>query len=120
MATSSILGIGTTISAPRTDDSMEVQSVSLGSAQMPMSALNTPMDSGLATLSSATAVTFTISYHSTLATAPTRWRLTLILPSVTASIPGIAVVPGTTSQFTLVLTGPTGDTTHKVFWEALA
>ena len=98
---------------------MECQGAALGSFQMPMSALNYPLDSGVYTIPSASVISFTVPFNYTLRSNPTRIRATLIGTGSTGTIPGFACVPSSTMAFNLQLTGPTGDTAHKIFWEAL-
>lgn len=120
MANETILEIGQTLAVPAADASMEGQSASLGSFQIPMSALNYPLASGVFVISSATLTSFNVAYPGApLRSIPTRIRLTLLMPSSGASMPGLGAVIVDANSFTLVLTGPAGDTTHQVFWEAL-
>ena len=119
MANETILDIGRSVTLPDADASMEIQGAALGSAQLPMSALNYPLDSGIFTIPSATLISFTVAFSYTLRSNPTRIRATLIGTGSTGSIPGFACVPASTMAFNLQLTGPTGDTSHKIFWEAL-
>ena len=125
MPTELISQIPTQITRQRSDDLMEVQSPSLGaagSAGLTLASLNPPLDSGIFTIFSAAAVNFTVNFNSTLPSIPTRFRLTLLLFQNTDPMPALAVVYSTvtTANFNLVLTGPTGNTRTKVFWEALA
>ena len=121
MANETILQIGRAVTVPDADASLEIQSVASGSAQIPVSAFNVPLDSGLYTIASATAVLFTIDYpHGPLAAVPTRFRLTVIIPNATANLIAAFIVGGwNATDFQLAISGPAGDTTHTVFWEAL-
>lgn len=119
MPTETILQITRTVTVPDSDASFEIQSVSLGSAQCPTSALNFPLVSGVFTINSATAQQFTVAFGATLGAPPTRIRLTLLMPSTSAPMPGLGAASISTTNFALCLTGPTGNTTTKVFWEAL-
>jgi hypothetical protein len=119
MADETILEITRTLTTPDLDASFEGQSAANGSFQCPVSALNAPMDSGVYAITSASAVSFTVAFNYTLPQTPTRIRLTLLMPNTSASMPGIGAVINNAINFALCLTGPTGDTTHKVFWEAL-
>lgn len=122
MADETILEIGRVVTVPDADASLEGQSASLGSFQIPYSALNYPLDSGVFTISSASLSSFVVPFNYTLRSVPTRFRLTLIMPpgaTGATPMPGLGALPNSTANFTLLLTGPTGDTTHQVFWEAL-
>jgi hypothetical protein len=114
-----ILGITRTVAIPDSDASLELQSASLGSGQFPASGLNFPIASGIYTIASAAATAFTVPYGSTLASNPTRFRVTLNGLGTTGTMPVLAATQGTTANFLLTLSGPTGDITHTVFWEAL-
>ena len=123
MATSTILGISTVRTVPLSDDSLEVQSVASGSGQIPVSLLcGRLLANDVYPIGSATNTLFTISYRSTLPVVPTKIRLTFYTPSTSSSLIQGNVVSGTISNmsFQVQLFGPTGDTTHSIFWEALA
>jgi len=123
MATSTILGISTVRTVPLSDDSLEVQSVASGSGQISVSLLcGRLLANDVYTIGSATNTLFTISYRSTLPVVPTKIRLTFYTPSTSSSLIQGNVVSGTISNttFQVQLFGPTGDTTHSIFWEALA
>jgi len=123
MATSTILGIPTTVTQPRADDSMELQSSSLGSAQITVANLcGRLLATNVYTIGSTTLTLFTISYGSTLPVVPTKIRLTFYSPSSSSSLVYGNVISGTISNtsFQVQLLGPTGDTAHQIFWEALA
>ena len=98
-----------------------VHGVALGSAQVPCANLNLPLDSGLYTIPSATAVLFTVNYpNGPLPVAPTRFRLTKIIPTAGANMFDAWIVAGwNATSFQLAISGPAGDTSHQVFWEAL-
>lgn len=125
MAFSTILNIPTTVTQVRSDDSMELQSVSAGSAQITVANLcGRLLANGIYTITSSTATLLTINYLPTgsLTVTPTRIRLTFYMPSATATLIQGNVVSSTISMssFQVQLFGPTGDTTHSIFWEALA
>jgi hypothetical protein len=121
MANETILQIGRTVRVPDVDASMELDGVALGSAQVPCANLNLPLDSGLYTIPSATAVLFTVNYpNGPLPVAPTRFRLTKIIPTAGANMFDAWIVAGwNATSFQLAISGPAGDTSHQVFWEAL-
>lgn len=123
MATSTIIGIPTTVTATRSDDYIELQSTSAGSANILASnAFGRLLATNVYTISSSTATLLTISFGSTLPVTPTKIRLTFYTPSSTAALIQGNVVSGSisTTQFQVQLFGPAGDTSHSIFWEALA
>lgn len=119
MANETILQITRVVTLPDSDASFEIQSVANGSAQCPCSALNFPVASGIFAITSATITSFTVALGVTLGSAATRVRLTLIMPNTSANMPVIGASNLTTTNFVLNLSGPTGNTTTKVFWEVL-
>ena len=125
MATSTIIGIPTTVTQTRSDDYIELQSTSAGSANILASnAFGRLLANNVYTITSSTATLLTINYlmSGSLPVTPTRIRLTFYTPSSTAALIQGNVVSSTISatSFQVQLFGPTGDTTHKIFWEALA
>jgi hypothetical protein len=121
MATSTILGISTTVTAPRLDDSVELQSVAAGSAQITVANLiGTILAKGNTTITSPSSQTIAVSFGGTVAAVPTRIYLTIYCLSSSATVVFGNVISGsiTNTGFSVQLSGPTGDATHIISWTA--
>ena len=123
MANATILEIPRSVTQPDLDASAELQSASLGSGQFPLSALRWPLAWGTFTIPSATATLFTINFNASggpLEVEPSALRLTKMIPSSAAVLYDAWVVGGwNATSFALEISGPVGDTNHKVYCEAL-
>jgi hypothetical protein len=78
---------------------------------------------GTFTIPSATAVVFTVDFQAgavALAVTPSAIRLTKIIPTSGSYMFDAWIVAGwNATSFQLAISGPSGDTTHQVYWEAL-
>ena len=123
MANATILEISRQVSQPDLDAYAELQSASLGSGAIPMSSLRWPLAWGTFTIPSATSRIFTVDFtpsSAALEVTPSNIRLTKMIPSSTAVTYDAWVVEGwNATSFALAISGPVGDTNHKVYWEAL-